>query len=83
LNALASAGFRVLSACRFPNRYKAKWVNGQLDMAVRRLPRVANHGLARSLASRVETLRGEGLALCAERNGLRCGADYVVACEPN
>jgi len=83
LSALASAGFRVLSACRFPNRYKAKWVNGQLDMAVRRLPWVANDGLARSLASRVETLRGEGLALCAERNGLRCGADYVVACEPN
>lgn len=83
LNALADAGFRVLSARRFPNRYKAKWVNGQLDMAVRRLPRISDRGLARSLALLIERVREEGLALCAERNGLRHGADYVVACEPN
>ncbi|WP_292033352.1 MULTISPECIES: hypothetical protein [unclassified Brevundimonas] len=82
LNALANAGFRVLSARRFPNRYKAKWVNGQLDMAVRRLPRIADRGLARSLALMIERVRDEGLALCAERNGLRHGADYIVACEP-
>jgi len=82
LNALAAAGFKVLSARRFPNRYKAKWVNGQLDMAVRRLPRIADRGLADSLARTIENTRAEGLALCAERNGLRHGADYVVACEP-
>lgn len=82
LNALASAGFRVLSARRFPNRYKAKWVNGQLDMALRRLPRIGDRGLVESLALTIERARQEGLALCAERNGLRCGADYVVECEP-
>lgn len=82
LNALAGAGFRVLSARRFPNRYKAKWVNGQLDMATRRLPRIADRGLAESLAGTIESARKRGLALCAERNGLRCGADYVLACEP-
>ena len=82
LNALAGAGFRVLSARRFPNRYKTKWVNGQLDTALRRLPRIGDRGLVESLALTIERARQEGLALCAERNGLRCGADYVVGCEP-
>lgn len=82
LNALATAGFRVFSARRFPNRYKAKWVNGQLDMALRRLPGIGDRGLVESLALTIERVRHEGLALCAERNGLGCGADYVVACEP-
>ncbi len=82
LNALASAGFRVLSARRFPNRYKAKWVNGQLDMTLRRLPFVADQSLALRLREAVEDMRRRALALCDERCGLRHGADYVIACEP-
>lgn len=82
LNALADSGFRVLSARRFPNRYKAKWVNGQLDMAVRRLPRIADRDLAGRLTDAVAEVRQSALRLCAERKGLRHGADYVVACEP-
>ena len=82
LNALAGAGFRVLSARRFPNRYKAKWVNGQLDMTLRRLPFVADQSLALRLRETVEEMRRRALALCDERCGLRHGADYVIACEP-
>jgi hypothetical protein len=83
LNALAGAGFRVLSARRFPNRYKAKWVNGQLDMALRRLPKIADGRLADTLAGAIVDVRERALTLCAGRNGLRHGADYVVACEPH
>lgn len=82
LNALASAGFRVLSARRFPNRYKAKWVNGQLDMALRRLPRIKDRPLARSLDETIAEVRERAQRLCVEQNGLRHGADYVLACEP-
>ncbi|MFC5373715.1 hypothetical protein ACFPIF_14190 [Brevundimonas faecalis] len=82
LNALARAGFRVLSARRFPNRYKAKWVNAQLDMALRRLPGIKDSRLAESLSRAITEVRERGLALCVERDGLRHGADYVVACEP-
>lgn len=82
LNALTAAGFRVLSARRFPNRYKAKWVNGQLDMTLRRLPKLADRALADRLADTVQEVRLRGLALCEARGGLRHGADYVVACEP-
>ena len=82
LNALGGAGFRVLSARRFPNRYKAKWVNGQLDMTLRRLPFVVDQSLALRLRETVEEMRRRALALCDERCGLRHGADYVIACEP-
>jgi len=80
LNALADSGFRVLSARRFPNRYKAKWVNGQLDMALRRLPSIKDSRLAESLSRTIAEVRERGLTLCVERDGLRHGADYVVAC---
>ncbi|MFE9083504.1 hypothetical protein ACQKKG_00485 [Brevundimonas sp. NPDC003935] len=43
---------------------------------------VGDRGLVESLALTIQRVRHEGLALCAERNGLGCGADYVVACEP-
>lgn len=82
VNALDEAGFRVTSARRFPNRYRAKWVNGQLDMAVRRLERLSDRALAAGLADRIEETRARGLALCRERDGLRHGADYVIAAEP-
>ncbi len=78
-DSLTQSGFEVLSLRRFANRYKDKWVNGQLDMALRRLKKVAP-GLAAPLRERIEALRAEGLALCQERGGLRAGHDYVIAC---
>ncbi|RZJ19663.1 MAG: hypothetical protein EON91_00065 [Brevundimonas sp.] len=82
VNVLNEAGFRVISARRFPNRYRARWVNGQLDMATRRLERLADRALAGRLADTVEEIRTRGLALCHERGGLRHGSDYVIAAEP-
>lgn len=79
-DALEAAGFAILSAQRFPNRYREKWVHGQLDMALRRLPRIADPALAGALAGRIEALREQGVALCRREDGLRHGADYVIAC---
>lgn len=80
INAASEAGFEIMSAQRFPNRYKERWVNGQLDMAVRRLPKLCNPSLAAALSDEIEALREKGLHLCREENGLRYGADYVIAC---
>lgn len=80
--AVARGGFRLVSAKRFANRYRERWVNSQLDMAVRRLPKLEDQRLAASLAQRIEDLRGEALAFCAKADGLRHGFDYVMACEP-
>jgi hypothetical protein len=76
------AGFRVLSAKRFSNRYRARWVDGQLDMAVRRLPKIADRALAEALAGRIEALRAEGHQLAKSGDGLHVGFDYVIAAEP-
>lgn len=79
---LDEAGFRVLSARRFPNRYRGRWVDGQLNMALRRLPKIPDQALARALADRIEALREEGHRLDREGDGLHVGFDYVIAAEP-
>jgi len=79
-DAVSAAGFSVTSARRFPNRYREKWVNSQLDMAARRLPRIAEPGLAATLKDTIESLRERGVRVCREEGGLRYGADYVLGC---
>lgn len=81
VNAIGEAGLRVTHAKRFANRYRETWVNGQLDMGLRRLPRLADRTLAKSLARRVEGLRSEGLELCRREGGLKAGADWVIRAE--
>lgn len=82
VNSLRDAGFVVTSARRFPNRYREAWVDGQLNMAVRRLPRIPDPALAESLATAIEDLRSRGRDLCRTEDGLRCGADWVIRAEP-
>lgn len=81
-SSLEQSGFRVVSARRFSNRYREKWVNGQLDMAVRRLPLIPDRAVAEALAGSIERIRAEGLALCRAEGGLRSGADWVLKAEP-
>ena len=80
VDSLRGAGFTVTHARRFPNRYHAKWVHSQVDMALRRLPKIADRHLADALRTKIGALRARGVALCSEENGLRHGADYVIAC---
>ncbi len=82
INQMRAAGFRVLAAERFANRYKAKWINSQINMGLRRLPKLADRALAAALESHAETMRAEALALCEAEDGLRAGYDYVIAAEP-
>ncbi|MDQ8756289.1 class I SAM-dependent methyltransferase [Sphingosinicella sp. LHD-64] len=81
VNALTDAGFRITSARRFANRYREKWVHGQLDMGLRRLAKVTDRALATALEDRIGETRTHGVALCRAEGGLACGSDYVVACE--
>jgi len=82
VNSLVDTGFRVTHARRFPNRYRAAWVNGQLDMALRRLPKLTDRALADSLGAAIARLREQGLDLCRDEGGLRAGADWVIRAEP-
>lgn len=81
INALTAAGFRLVSARRFANRYRERWVHSQLDMGLRRLERLEDRTLAGAMSARIEHLRTQALELCERENGLRHGHDYVIACE--
>lgn len=82
INALTEAGFAVTHARRFPNRYREAWVNGQLDMGLRRLPRIEDRRLAESLGDAIERMREEGRDLCRREGGLKAGADWVIQATP-
>ena len=59
-----------------------RWVGvtGAKDMALRRLPKIADQYPAAALRLKIEALRACGVALCSEEDGLRHGADDVIAC---
>lgn len=76
------AGFTVLSARRFANRYRARWINSQLDMGLRRLAGLADRALVEAVGNRIEAIRAEAIALAEAEGGLVHGFDYVIAAEP-
>lgn len=75
---LEDAGYRVLDSEVFPNRLGARFVNGQLDVAVRKLARFRDRRLAEAMGAAVAELRARAL----ERGDRTWGADYVIAAEP-
>ncbi len=79
---LEEAGFRIVSARRFANRYRPRWIDNQLNMGLRRLSKVADRTLAEALAGRIEALRAEAHAVAKAENGLAHGYDYVISAEP-
>jgi len=82
LRHMNAAGFRVIGGRHFPIRYRARFVNTQLDMCRARLRNFSDPALAQAMADRVERLRDHALALERREGGLRHGADYVIAAEP-
>lgn len=79
---LHEAGFEVTSARRFANRYRDRWIDSQLDMAARRLPRIPDRALAAALEMRIETLRAQAHEVAQAEGGLLHGFDYVLSATP-
>jgi hypothetical protein len=79
---LEASGFRVVSARTFPNVLGRRWIDGQIDMSVRRLPRLPDPALVAPMGAYLEALRRRATAHAEANGGLRCGADHVVAAEP-
>lgn len=82
LDRMTAAGFRVTAARRFPIRYKARFVNSQIDMCAPRIARLGDPALATALTLRAEDLRSRALAFAEHEDGIRHGHDYVIAAEP-
>ena len=71
------AGMRVRDMKVFPNRVGARFVNGQLDVAKRKLPLFTDRGLAEAMGRQIEQLRAAALA----PGEVTWGADYVIAAD--
>ncbi|MCW4460501.1 hypothetical protein OK349_02195 [Sphingomonas sp. BT-65] len=82
LDRMAEAGFKPIAARRFPIRYKARFVNSQIDMCAARIARLGDPALTSALTARGEELRARALAFAARKDGIRHGFDYVIAAEP-
>jgi hypothetical protein len=79
---LKAQGFRVVDARRFPIRYRAQFVNLQIDTCAAGLAQLKDRALADALSAHAEELRGRALAFVERENGIAHGFDYVVAAEP-
>jgi hypothetical protein len=74
---LERAGYRVIDARDFPNRIGARFINGQLDVAVRKLPYFRDQALADSMGRHIAEVRSRALAAGEQT----WGADWVIAAE--
>lgn len=79
---LEAADFRVVAARRFAIRYKARFVNSQIDMCAPRIAALSNRSLAAALRAHGEALRRQALDHIADHGCLRHGYDYLLAAEP-
>ena len=78
---LTAAGFTVDDAVSVPILYGARFINGQLNVCLRKLPLFADQALAEQMRSHIEDVRQQALALPSlqQKGGIRFGHDYVVS----
>ncbi|WP_019569434.1 class I SAM-dependent methyltransferase [Thioalkalivibrio sp. ALE11] len=82
LRQLGQAGFRVMETRYFPIRYRERFVNGQLDLALRQLDHFTDPDTAESMRGYIEQLRARALPIARQKEGLKYGADYLISAEP-
>ncbi|MHA7833637.1 MAG: class I SAM-dependent methyltransferase [Algiphilus sp.] len=79
---LEQAGLRIVDVRRFPIRYRARFIDGQLDMCDKRLPLIRDAALRAALGDQVRALREEAHEAEQRLGGLRHGFDYIITAEP-
>jgi len=76
---LERAGFIVDAAEHMGIRYGPRFINGQLDVCMRKLPHFNNRALAEQMSKAIAELRQRALALKETSRGIQFGQDYVIA----
>ena len=74
---LERTGYRIVDAKDFPNRIGARFVNGQLDVALRKTKLFRDDAMRVTMVAAIEELRARAL----EQGDATWGADYVIAAE--
>ena len=82
VRSLEQGGFRVQEATQVPIVYRARFVNGQMDVCLRKLAYFEDAALAASMRQHIEDVRARALEACDRLGGLRFGHDHVVMAEP-
>lgn len=76
---LQRSGFVVEDAVRVPIVYGKRFINGQLDVCLRKLPLFKDRVLAEQMRKHVEDVRHQALSLPSmQSKGIHFGHDYVI-----
>ncbi len=79
LRHLEAAGFVVQDVAVFPIRYGQRFIDGQLDVCERKLPRIKGRKtLVEGLRQSIAELRHRALEFSESQDGIMFGEDYVV-----
>lgn len=79
---LAEAGMVVVHAESVPIVYGERFIDGQLDVCLRKLPHFRDRAVAEAMRGQVEALRERARGVCRRRGGLHFGEDWLIAAEP-
>lgn len=80
---LEGAGFEIVNEQSLSIRYGARFINGQLDVCMRKLKYFQDQALASAMRMHIEAVRAKALALEEVlAGGIRFGEDYVVSARP-
>jgi hypothetical protein len=79
--AMEAAGLRLIDSKDMPIRFRRRFIDGQLDVCVRKLPYIRDLSLRASLRNHIEALRSRARAVEEARGGICFGSDWVVAAE--
>ena len=79
---LVRSGFTVTHAEQIGICFRARHVNRQLDVCLRKLEHLPDSELAAALRAHIERLREEALSAVQAEEGARLGSDWVVAARP-
>ncbi len=83
LRHLELAGFVVEDAQIFPIRYGERFIEGQLDVCERKLPRIRGPArLVEGIRQTISSVRKRALDHASEQDGILFGEDYVVLARP-
>lgn len=81
VRSLQNSGYTVREAVGVHIVYRERFINGQLDVCLRKLKLFRDKNLAAAMTRQIEELRERAMDACKRLDGLRFGSDYVVAAD--
>lgn len=81
VRSLHKSGYKVREAVGTEIVYRKRFIDGQLNVCLRKLDLFRDEKLAAAMKGQIEELRTRAMEACNRLDGLRFGSDYVVAAD--